>query len=571
VALLYAAFELIGSPHPRRDTAWLIGALLLGIAASAFYWLPALSEVGLIRAGAAAATATVDTTRELAPIDQIVSPFWLHRYFPNQGTLTENPLGLVQALAAVLALFVAAVRWPSLDSAARRVLVWAAVVAALCIALMLDWTRPFWQAVPGLTYLQYPWRLQAPIGLTTSMLVGSALAIPTEPSPVDGGGLGWGLLAIAAIVGVAMMWSGMASLPIEPLRLPGHAEPLAEADVSLATMAEYDYQTALWARLYGGPWLLEYLPTTVHVPREEFFLPDPAPRSTPARLDPARLPHIVLGRQGALRRELTVDSPEGMTLRFHTFDFPGWQVRVDGVAVPTVASDRLGLVSADIPVGRHAITLNFEDTPSRQIGLVVSMTAGLAVLAFLAVARQWRLLIAGTIVAAMFVALLIIAGWLAPTAQAPTAKFVNLGDRAALVGYAVDKPKPQPGDAVEVTLYWLALQDIERDYKVFVHLVGDGDRLLAQHDSQPVFNFAPTTRWERGEIVVDRHTLVVPREAVVGNYHLFVGMYRDDTGERLPVLDARGAAVDTRIDLGEVIVAIRLCDGGLPQRAQRGK
>jgi len=117
----------------------------------------------------------------------------------------------------------------------------------------------------------------------------------------------------------------------------------------------------------------------------------------------------------------------------------------------------------------------------------------------------------------------------------------------------VDKNTYHPGDAVKVTLYWLALEEMAEDYKAFVHLMDEEEtKMWAQHDDDPVLGFTPTTRWMAGELIVDRHELVLPKETPPGSYRIFTGMYEYETVQNLTVLE--GGAPDNRIPLGLIEV-----------------
>ena len=103
---------------------------------------------------------------------------------------------------------------------------------------------------------------------------------------------------------------------------------------------------------------------------------------------------------------------------------------------------------------------------------------------------------------------------------------------------------------MNVTLYWLALQKMDENYKVFVHLTDEGEtRLISQSDRWPVYNFSPTTRWERGEMVWDRHEIQIPPDVVPGTYRLATGAYVLDTMQNLEVLDDNGNPRGVRIPL----------------------
>jgi hypothetical protein len=112
---------------------------------------------------------------------------------------------------------------------------------------------------------------------------------------------------------------------------------------------------------------------------------------------------------------------------------------------------------------------------------------------------------------------------------------VNLGDQVTLLGYDVSPEAVQPGQSLNLTLYWQARREMSKDYTVFTHLIAADGRIVAQQDNQPVEGRYPTSIWDTGEIVVDRYQLSIAPDAPGGEYHLEVGMYLLSTLERLKV------------------------------------
>lgn len=110
----------------------------------------------------------------------------------------------------------------------------------------------------------------------------------------------------------------------------------------------------------------------------------------------------------------------------------------------------------------------------------------------------------------------------------------ELGGQVRLLGYNLDGTL-SPGQTFQVTLFWEALHPMERDYTVFVHLLGPEGRIQGQWDSQPADRLYPTSRWQAGEIIRDRYDLTVAPDAPPGRYLIEVGMYLLQTGERLTV------------------------------------
>jgi hypothetical protein len=135
----------------------------------------------------------------------------------------------------------------------------------------------------------------------------------------------------------------------------------------------------------------------------------------------------------------------------------------------------------------------------------------------------------------------------------PNPVHLPLEDKAALVGYRLDRAAAAPGEALQLTLYWRALRDLDTNYSVFNHVLGEQERLWAQQDGWPQGGNAPTATWRKGQLIEDPYTLTLSPQTPAGLYDLEVGMY-NAAGKRLSVLGEGGQAVATRILLTKVRV-----------------
>jgi hypothetical protein len=141
-----------------------------------------------------------------------------------------------------------------------------------------------------------------------------------------------------------------------------------------------------------------------------------------------------------------------------------------------------------------------------------------------------------------------------PTPDIQVAAESRLGDGIQLLGYDV-RPEGECSlddsgrrllvtDAescrVHLTLYWQALDIIDSNYTVFIHLLAEDGQIPAQQDSQPQGGAFPTADWFPGDIIPDEYRLAFPVDVAVGEYDLEVGMYLLATAERLPAFDASG-------------------------------
>jgi hypothetical protein len=112
---------------------------------------------------------------------------------------------------------------------------------------------------------------------------------------------------------------------------------------------------------------------------------------------------------------------------------------------------------------------------------------------------------------------------------------VAFGEVLRLRGYDLEATTVQPGGQVAVTLYWEAIAPADRDYTVFVHLLGEGDLLVAQRDTFPGLGRFSATWLEPGYAWSDRYVLQIPRTAYTPDVaRLEVGLYDRGSGVRLP-------------------------------------
>ncbi|HUS71282.1 MAG TPA: 6-pyruvoyl-tetrahydropterin synthase-related protein [Anaerolineae bacterium] len=539
----------------RRSRGALLAliSLAVGFLLDSFYWLPVLLETRYV--GLGANITAPGYQRHLAPVLDFISTSPLFRYLPDLGGGFDNPfypLGVIYALlilAGMALLFWLMLRpgtWGEDSKNRRWRLLFFLVVTVGSIFMMLTWSLPLWRlAQPILAPLQYPWRFLALTSLGVAMVAGSLFA-PGEGAEQAAGrrrwiryGLGLGLLTVLLVY-------GLADLPKEML-------PLEDSQVTVQRMWEEDFA----ARQIGATWTAEYVPIWVKADRSVVALPPPdLVPFEPRDLSPEEIPEIELGRQGLLSGQMVVASPEGYALRFHTFYFPGWKVYVDGQEAPVYPSGDLALLTVDIPPGEHQVLVRFEDTAPRLAGNLVALLTALGLLAFAVFRWRWK---AAVTIAILGVLLVVLVGWHVRPFQfgtEPQQLEVNLEDQVKLLGYDLDQESYRPGDTVQLTLYWLGLQEQSQNYKVFVHFMDQGlTTMWAQHDGDPVGGFTPTTRWMAGEVVVDRHALYIPPETPPGTYKLFTGMYEWETVRNLTILTPEAASLNNRILLGEVEVA----------------
>jgi hypothetical protein len=135
------------------------------------------------------------------------------------------------------------------------------------------------------------------------------------------------------------------------------------------------------------------------------------------------------------------------------------------------------------------------------------------------------------------------------------AQAANFGDLVGLAGYDLSATTVKAGDTLQVTLYWQARDRTDKPYTVFVHLLGNDGKPIAQKDAEPQNGARPTTSWIANEYVADKYQLEIKPNTAPGQYPIEIGWYdaKDPAFARLQVIDGNGAAAGDHIILKTTI------------------
>lgn len=112
---------------------------------------------------------------------------------------------------------------------------------------------------------------------------------------------------------------------------------------------------------------------------------------------------------------------------------------------------------------------------------------------------------------------------------------VSFAKRVKLLGYNLDLPEEDyvgAGQRFALTWFWEVTGAPPRGYQVFVHIDGYGQRMNGDH--VPVEGRYPIKYWQKGDLIMDRQELTVPANYPVGEYVIYVGLFKGD--ERIEVV-----------------------------------
>ncbi|MEM7334576.1 MAG: hypothetical protein AAF490_21040, partial [Chloroflexota bacterium] len=283
----------------------------------------------------------------------------------------------------------------------------------------------------------------------------------------------------------------------------------------------------------------------------------------------------------------TMTTPKNSRLRLFLFDFPGWQINVDGEPVETELGRPEGFIIVPVSEGTHTVEVTFGSTPARRLGFFLSWGAFLLTAIWFGLITfsknsqdglendNWVSFSSSEdgpsdFLRPVWVSLLILnlafifilnpsgllrynsSGLIAEPAQMQTEH--NFGDQAMLIGIdGGGNTAVSSGTQLPITLYWKAISDMDINYQIFVHVLKPDGTPLTQSDKLNPGEF-PTRRWSVDKYVRDEHILSIPADAPAGTYTVSVGLWVESEGWRLPIFDAAGVQVGDSQPIFEITV-----------------
>jgi 4-amino-4-deoxy-L-arabinose transferase-like glycosyltransferase len=118
----------------------------------------------------------------------------------------------------------------------------------------------------------------------------------------------------------------------------------------------------------------------------------------------------------------------------------------------------------------------------------------------------------------------------------------RFGNQLQLLGYHLSRREARPGEQIQLTLRWQALQPLEREYQLFTQIIGPENRMVGQRDTMPDCNEGPTWQWQPGNVYTGFYQIPIFAGELPGDYPLWIGLYDLQTGERLAITDGAGAS-----------------------------
>jgi hypothetical protein len=313
----------------RSPRVLLVGtaAVVLGAALAAFYLLSAVYEQRWVNIAQAVSAGS-------RPLDN-----FLFVRTTDAEHDTFNHLISWVAVAEMLLTFAAA--WAARSWGSRNRQLWYALVvwAAACGVLMLAITNPLWNILPKLRFMQFPWRWLLCLGIPFTLLI--TLGLRRWASRVA--------LYLAMLCVLAFGW--------QHFQPPwwDNAADLREMQDNVATGAGYE-GTDEYAPAGADPFAIrkEARSVTVNGPAHAV---------------------IRVSQWGPEQKIFTAEMSAPDNLALHLFNYPAWQVEVNGRQVQAGTREATGQMLVPVEAGANRVQISFARTWDRSLGGWISVIA----------------------------------------------------------------------------------------------------------------------------------------------------------------------------------------------------
>ncbi|HLB47952.1 MAG TPA: 6-pyruvoyl-tetrahydropterin synthase-related protein [Anaerolineales bacterium] len=529
--------------HPLM---WLSISLVHAVCITAFFLLPFLLEsqyVQLQRTSVYSYAASFGAAKDLFSPPIPFDP--RHVINPRPTSVPWPQLALALAAAATAAV------WRKNRAVLPNIIIHG-LFAALLIFMNLRTSLPLWNILPIANLIQFPFRLLGPAMLLMAWMAGAFIAQLSAPSIQRP----FALAAIASFFFFTLTWTYHAPFDHFP-------DTIRPADIIRDEIA---HPTRL-----GTTNLQEFLPRWVsELPSPDSTLPRYESADIPSRI--AALPNSV-----ALIEEHTTltaskfiyDSPQPFTADFNIFYFPGWTATLDGNPIPIRPSPPHGVITLDLPAGRHEVQVARQPTSPQVAGSLISLIAllllGLPLPAIRTAHPQSPAETLQPIFAVLLASLIVLRLAVLDQVETPFSRTqlhsianplsANFDNQLALIGLDYpDGARVTAGDSLRINLYWRALAPLTTDYHIGIQLVDQHGNRFGQSDNQNPAS-VPTSHWKPEQYARDEHQLQSLSGAPPGEYHLLVGVYAlTDGGVKSLNVLADGSPTGLEYDLGVVTV-----------------
>jgi hypothetical protein len=325
--ILYSLFLIYLSKKKEllRDFISLFLILVLGIGTSSIFWLPAILETKYVTG-----LQLFDPTIHFPEIHKLIYSSWGYG-FSGEGVPDQMSfqIGIPNLLIVGFAVILTFIR-------RNKLAVFFLALFALTTFLVTPLSRFFWDNVPGVSYIQFPWRLLSLIILLSSFLAGFLVKDISKSSKKS-------VLLGSAILILSIGYSlGYAKAPFYHPRNDSYY--LARPNFTQGTNSP------------GDEFNVKGFDASLSKASSRF--------ESDASIDTIE--------SESSKEVAIIQSKNNTKLTSNIAYFPGWTAYINSSPVGFSVTDR-GLIELEVPKGRSEVKLELRNTKIRTLSLVLTI------------------------------------------------------------------------------------------------------------------------------------------------------------------------------------------------------
>ncbi|MBI5348931.1 MAG: hypothetical protein HZB77_06365, partial [Chloroflexi bacterium] len=357
-----------------------IAAVTLGLALTAYFWLPVLIERSYVRTDR-----LLDST-VLQYANNFVAPSELYWQWTSDPLLF-NPspsrgLGLITALFASLGAITFIITTIRTQRHTLSPLSFISPISFFIFTtflycfLTLQISQPIWDVTPLMPFFQFPWRMLTPAALGAAVMAGSLFDKHRVSCEAPRSKAEWARHSV---------FTGVVCATLILFNLPWWSPTYC--GVTPPTTPETIRQFRAETFMEGAHSYSEYLPMWVKkFPQDDELFNRLVDDKSPERLVIANA-KIESRSTNPLNADYVVTVSQNTQALYKQFYYPGWDVEMDGKQIEIQPDPESGVIRFDMPSGAHTLRVRFGETPLRAMADVISMMAVIACVVIL-VARK---------------------------------------------------------------------------------------------------------------------------------------------------------------------------------------
>lgn len=326
-AILFLPFFLIMSRiiHGKNMLS-IVSSFILGIATATFFWLPAIYDLQFVRLSQIKVS---EITNHLVDFPKLIIPSWGYGPNPNGLDGLSPQIGIV-AIFIILATGVVVAKTKT-----KNYLVFYFLLVFLLITLLnTQFSRAFWQNIPGVDVIQFPWRMHSVLVFITAVLV--AFIVDSTKNK----------FLLAALVVIASITSTV--IYTKPSAFIDRGDNYYSTNED--TTNSRDEYLPLWVRQKPKDRAAEKIELV-----------------GPGEITAKSVEH--------LKYEAVYQSPSQTLLAINTIYFPDFTAKVDGEPQEISYDNDLGAINVKLPSGSHKVIISYTRSPLHLAAEIISALA----------------------------------------------------------------------------------------------------------------------------------------------------------------------------------------------------